>query len=202
MAGTKLIEQLRQEINHYLGIPYYSNTQKLAKGNVYVGKGNWQEIRSISSDYKFLKKNNIGIDCSGLICHLLNFYLNSKLDVRKTSADMLTSHPISQQINSLDQVQTGDLIRLDGGKHVLFIVERVGDTIHYVHSSDRTKIRGVHLGTITIIDPRKNLNQQVWSDQTLSGQPYSSLFNPADGDGVFRLKFLTSLPPTPDTSRD
>jgi len=202
MVRAKLIENLRQEINHYIGIPYFSNTQKLARDNLFVGKGHWQEIRTVSSDYNFLKKNHIGIDCSGLVCHLLNFYFNSNLDVRKTSASMLTSPPISEKVNSTTTIQTGDLIRLDSGRHIIFIIEKIGNIINYVHSSDRTKIRGVHLGTITITKPEQTLEHQSWSDQTLANLPYSSLFNPSNGDGIFRLKRSTFPPTAPDTLGD
>lgn len=141
MAGSKLTK-LQQEINHYLGIPYFSNTRHLKKGNVYVGKGTWSEIKSISSDYNYLKKNGIGIDCSGLVCHLLNFYFHTRLDVRKTSADMLTSPLLSQPISNLNEIQTGDLIRQKDGRHVVFIIKKKGSFLLCVESSRQG--RGVH----------------------------------------------------------
>ncbi len=136
MVGTKL-KNLEEEAKHYLGIPYFSNTKKLAKDNLYVGKSNWQEIKSISIDYKNLKKNHIGIDCSGLACQLLNSCLGTSLDVRKTSANMLTSSPLATPISNYPQIQPGDLIRQENGHHVIIIIRKNKNTLHCVESSLR-----------------------------------------------------------------
>ncbi len=166
MVRTKL-EDLRQEILKYIGVPYHINIPKLiSKENVLVGKGNAKEIAlktieianqnnikllelSPQQIYNLQKKNNIGIDCSGLVCHLLNFYFGTKLDVRKTSADMLTSTPLSQKINFSD-IKTADLIRQKNGHHVLFVIEKIGNKVIYVDSS-RNK-RGVRYGEFEIND--------------------------------------------------
>lgn len=168
MARTKL-EDLRSEILKYIGIPYYTNRpKKISSEAVNVGKGNAKEIAlktielanknnlkilDLSSQqiYNFQKKNKIGIDCSGLVCHLLNFYFNSKLNVRHTSADMLTSLPLSQKIDFQD-LKTADLIRQKNGHHVLFVIEKIGDKIIYVDSS--LKGRGVRYGEFNITDKK------------------------------------------------
>lgn len=194
MVGNKLTE-LKLEIDKYLGVPYFSNTHHLPKDNVYVGKGTAHEIAletieianknniklidfSNQQIYNFQKKHHLGIDCSGLACHLLNVYLSTNFDVRKTSADMLTSPPISKP--STD-IQTGDLIRVDSGKHVIFIVEKIDNIISYVHNSEKTKIHGVHYGTVTS-------DFKTWSDVLLNDRPYSTLFHPSKGDGIFKIK--------------
>lgn len=146
MAGTKL-KKLKAEIDHYLGIPYFTNSQKLAKDNLYVGKADWQEIKSFSSDYKILKKNHIGIDCSGLAVRLLNFFFDLNLDVRKTSADNLTSPPLTVSIDP-KLAQTGDLIRQKNGHHVIFIIEKKDHLLFCVDSSRQG--RGVRYSTIPI----------------------------------------------------
>lgn len=190
MAGN----ELKQEIEKYLGVPYFSNTRHHPKDNVWVGKGTAKEIALETIDlankknikllylssqqiYNFQKKHGLGIDCSGLVCILLNTCFGTNLDVRKTSADMLTSSPISKPSS---RPQPGDLIRIDGGKHVMLIVETTNDMIIYVHSSEKTKIRGVHYGTVSS-------NLKNWSDSTLTDKPYSTIFNPKNGDGVFRV---------------
>ena len=166
MVRTKL-EELRQEVLKYIGIPYHKNIPKIISlDNSLLGKGNAKEIAlktielanknnlkildlSPQQIYNFQKKNKIGIDCSGLACHLLNFYFNTKLDVRRTSADMLTSSPLSQKIN-LKDIQTADLIRQKDGHHLLFIIEKIGDKVIYVDSS--LKGRGVRYGEFEITD--------------------------------------------------
>ncbi len=176
MAGTKLT-QLKAEINHWLGIPY-----------LYSGKGHWKDIKLISDDYNYLKKHKIGIDCSGLAYHLLNFYCllilnqplsklvtgtNNQSDVRHLSADLLTSAPNAIAINDYSSIQTADLIRTKNGHHVLFVVEKKDGFIHCVDSSRQG--RGVRLSTL--------------SPSQLSAT-----------NGVYRLSALTtSLPSTPDT---
>ena len=166
MARIKL-EELRSEILKYIGLPYHTNKPKLiSTDNVLVGKGNAKEIAlktiEIANDlnikllnlsskqiYNLQKKNKIGIDCSGLACHLLNFYFETDLDVRKTSADMLTSNPLSRRIDVHD-IQTADLIRQKNGHHLLFVIEKIGDKVIYVDSSFQG--RGVHYGEFEITD--------------------------------------------------
>jgi hypothetical protein len=166
MVGDKLT-LLKAEIQKYLGLPYFTNKGKYKNfgANAFVGKGTVKEIALETIDlanrqniklldlsalqiYKFQKKNHLGIDCSGLACHLLNLYFDTKLDPRRTSADMLTSSPLSQKI---DDPTTGDLVRQKDGKHLLFIVEKIGDTINYVDSS--LTGRGVRAGSFSLHDP-------------------------------------------------
>jgi len=166
MVRTKL-DSLRQEILKYIGLPYHTNIPKIiSRDNVLVGKGNAKEIAlktielanlnnlkildlSPQQIYNFQKKNKIGIDCSGLVCHLLNFYFDTKLNVRRTSADMLTSAPLSQPIE-IKNLKTADLIRQKKGHHVLFVIEKIGDKVIYVDSSRIG--RGVHYGEFDITD--------------------------------------------------
>lgn len=165
MAGDKLI-LLKIELQKYLGIPYFTNKGKFKNSgsNVFVGKGSAKEIAletvalanaqniklldlSTAQIYNFQKKNHLGIDCSGLACHLLNFYFETNLDPRKTSADMLTSAPLSTHI---EKPMTGDLVRQKNGKHLLFVIETIGDTVHYIDSS--LEGRGVRLGSFSLTD--------------------------------------------------
>jgi len=166
MAGIKL-EELRTEILKYIGIPYHKNIPKIiSPDNVLLGKGNASEIAlktieiANNSDIKIMdlspqqiynlqKKNKIGIDCSGLTCHLLNFYFDTSLDVRKTSSDMLTSHPSSKRID-VHEIKTADLIRQKNGRHLLFVIEKIGNKVIFVDSS--LSGRGVHYGEFDISD--------------------------------------------------
>lgn len=186
MVGTKL-NLLLLEIQKYVGLPYFTNSGRykmLSSNNTLVGKGNAKEIAlqtieyankenikltSLNSQqiYFFQKKHHLGIDCSGLACQLLNFYFSLKLDPRKTSAHQLTSPPLSSAIKLVD-IRTGDLIRQKNGHHVLFIINRVGDTINYIDSSRNG--RGVNTSSFSLSKPNIEI------------------------EGVFRLISLQSIP--------
>lgn len=168
MVRTKL-EDLRQEILNYIGIPYHTNVPKvLSKDNVVVGKGSAKEIALKTIEfankkniklidltpqqiYNLQKKNKIGIDCSGLACHLLNFFFDKNIDVRRTSANMLTSPPLSRRIDVHD-IQSADLVRQKKGHHVLFVIEKINNTVIYVDSSRLG--RGVRYGEFEIDDQK------------------------------------------------
>lgn len=166
MVRTKL-DLLRLEILKYIGLPYFINIPKIiSPENALVGKGNAKEIALKTIEYandeniklidltprqlyNFQKKHHLGIDCSGLICQLLNFYFETNLNVRRTSADMLTSSPLSKKIDPKD-IQTADLIRQKNGHHALFVIEKINDKIIYVDSSRSG--RGVHYGEFDLGD--------------------------------------------------
>lgn len=180
MVRIELITKLQQEINKYIGIPYWKNTikdGKIIKSGFMGGKGSAKEIAlktvelanlqkikllnlSEKQIYNFQKKNKIGIDCSGLVSQLIIFYgslLNKKIDLNpyKTSADMLTSHPLAKKITN-SNIQTGDLIRQKNGHHVLFIIQKNGNIVDYVDSSREG--RGVKYGQADITN--KNFDNQ------------------------------------------
>jgi hypothetical protein len=176
MVGPKLTIKLKQETDHYLNLPYMINILregKVIKERFMGGKGNWKDIQketkrlakiekinlnklSPKNLYNFQKKHKIGIDCSGLTTQLLIFYGNLvgkkiNLNPRKTSADMLTSPPLSQKINDYDLIQPGDIIRQNKGHHVLFILNKKGKIIDYIESSFED--RGVKYGQADLSDP-------------------------------------------------
>lgn len=225
MAWVKLEKLLSQEINHYLGIPYAKNHWKngiLIKEAAFGGKGTWREIdyatlcagekyqvntNSLSPKklHNFQKKHHIGIDCSGLVYHLLNFIDISlgnsgilykvtspnkdrgQYGVRSLSADSLTKPHNSYPVSDYSHVQIGDIIRHHRGTHILLIINKKANRLHYVHSSLGTLISGVHTGYIEITNPKKPLSQQSWSDITKENQKYHQLFKPKTGDGIYRL---------------
>ncbi len=193
---------------------------KITKEGFMGGKGNWHQINQATKEllsklphkppsseiYNLQKKNHIGIDCSGLAYNLLNFLsletkqksieekvvgTGGKFGIRRVSSNLLTSPANSIPVTSYQNIQPGDLIRLEKGRHVIVILKKVGNTINYIHSSNKTLIRGVHLGTIKIINPKATLEHQHWIETTKDNQPYSSLFNSQNGDGIFRLKCLS-----------
>ena len=161
--------QLKEEIEHYIGLPYSKNVLKngkIIKEQFLGGKGNCRQIATETirlaqkqnvdlvkltnkEFYNFQKKNHLGIDCSGLACQLLNFYFKTDLNPRRTSADMLTSSPISKEIKP-NEIKTGDLVRQKNGGHVLFIIKKQGNIINYVDSS--ISGRGVRYGKADLTD--------------------------------------------------
>lgn len=163
MVRNKL--ELKQEIEHYIGLPYSKNilkNGKIIKEQFLGGKGNSRQIATETirlaqkqnldltkltdqEFYNFQKKNHLGIDCSGLAVQLLNFYFGTELNPRKLSANMLTSAPISKEITDQNDLQTSDLVRQKDGHHVLFIIEKQDNIITYVDSSREG--RGVKYGT-------------------------------------------------------
>ncbi|MFA6518536.1 MAG: hypothetical protein WCV93_02665 [Candidatus Shapirobacteria bacterium] len=225
MARTKLEKLLTEEVNHYLGIPYAKNYWKnnlLIKEAILGGKGTWPEIdyattcagekyqvdiTSLSPKelYNFQKKHKIGIDCSGLVYHLLDFIdknigangilfkvvsvnpNHGKYGVRSLSADSLTNSINSYPITNYSHVQLGDLIRHHQGKHTLLITGQKNNRLNYVHSSLTTLVSGVHTGYIKIIDPQKPLFYQDWTDVTKNHQKYQELSDSKAGDGIYRL---------------
>ncbi|MBU3935329.1 hypothetical protein KJ909_01520 [Patescibacteria group bacterium] len=174
MDRIKLEKSLVGEISHYRNLPYFINTPQnpLQKLSVQVGKGNWRQIQKYTASlakkqkvkltpqntYAFQKKNKIGLDCSALAYHLLDFlyqkkhhrsikpYLigtNGKTGPRRLSANLLTSPPNAIVTKN---PQPGNLIRQKNGHHLLFIYKVSPDKIYYVHSSRQS--RGVKLGNI------------------------------------------------------
>jgi hypothetical protein len=155
--------KLDLEIQKYLGLPYFINAGRhkvVSTNNALVGKGSAREIALQTIEfanqqnvklldlnskqiYNFQKKNHLGIDCSGLVCHLLNL----KYDVRKTSANMLTSKPISRQVKKLEPL---DLIRQKNGHHVLLVLSIDQNLITYIHSAAST--HGVVIETKRLSD--------------------------------------------------
>ena len=215
MVRNELINELKKNILHYIGLPYWKNKLidgQIVKAGIFGGKGTCEQIAAKTIElaqkqninllkstpqqiYNFQKKNKLGIDCSGLTSNLLNLILkleevNFQINPYKTSAAMLTSPEFSEKIENINQIQTGDMIRMDSGKHILFVIEKIDNIISFVQSSQKTFTRGVHYGHIEIVYPKKSLQYQLWSDKTKDDKKYSTLFNPKNSDGVFRLKQL------------
>lgn len=213
MVRTQL-NHLFDEILKYLGIPYFANfgQRVISSNNALVGKGTAQEIalqtivfaKKEKVDltkldntrlFNFQKKHHLGIDCSGLVFNLLSV-ITDKMDnlvgtegktgVRRLSANLLTSLPNAHPI-SLDQVKPTDLIRADGGKHVMLVIKVEKNRIDYIHSSQFTVVNGVHLGSIFIKNKKLPLEKQEFTDITKDGLNFSSNFDSQKGDGFYRL---------------
>lgn len=227
MVRSKLEDNIRSEIRHYLNIPYWIDQWKgdiLIKQGPFSGKGHWKEIQyatqcaadfeavnfkklSHKDIYRLRHRHHIGIDCSGLVYHLLNrldqlyghpgilykvFGPQKSIGVRHVSADYLTNPINAIPITNYQNIRLGDLIRIDSGRHVIFIINYTKNIITYVHSSHKTTISGVHLGKITITNPQLPLTFQQWSDTTKDKNAYNTFFDSQKGDGIFRPSFLST----------
>lgn len=208
--------------------PYWINNFKKLKYGPGGGKGLPEEIVKQVEDRAradkinletlsekeiigFMKKNRVGIDCSGFVFWLLNALdlekggngiadniPNSKgrfIKIR-ASSKMLTDERVSFFIKEINNIQPGDMIRLKGGHHLAIVVdiEKDKDTnikkIVYAHSSSAfyTVISGVHKESIIIKDVEKSLQEQDWHEQTPDKSNYALQLHPQDGDGVKRLR--------------
>lgn len=160
-------------------------TIKLSKEqNFNLDKASVEEIR------QFMKRNRLGIDCSGFAYRTLNYLVQETTGknleafglphVGRTNVSRLTSDEFSIPIENFANSQAGDIIRLNSGGdilHALVILDTENGIITYAHSSSVTNPDGVH------------------TDQIKGGNFTDDLkdfsYNTEDGDGIRRLKALT-----------
>lgn len=163
----------------------------------------------------FLKRNRIGIDCSGLVFNLLDALdkegggngladdipgAKGKFLIR-ASVKMLTNNKVSVPVKVIKEIKMGDMIRLGGRTHIVVITaikkEKTGKIkeIIYAHSSPRTKVSGVHKARIKIKEEAAGLEKQDWLEKTRRGENYGQkYFRPEKGDGIRRLKIWLNWP--------
>ena len=167
---------------------------------------------SASQIRTFMKKNRIGLDCSGLAFNLLDVLdkerggnglvddipgARGKFLVR-ANVRMLTERRVAGIIPKVADLKVGDMIKLHSRrriKHILVVVEIKRDRkskieeIIYAHSSPGTKISGVHKGKIVVGDENLGLEAQDWQEKTKKGENYGKAnFCPRNGDGIRKLK--------------
>lgn len=185
--------------------PYFINIGGFLKKPVLAGKGTIEEIQNTTEEMikgkdlnaqeilDFMHENGIGIDCSGLVYQIYDFWIQSKEKgrlqdflpqvpfyklrkflSRKTKpqnsigADEFTSEPFSQKID-LKDIEPGDLIRTKSGKHVLFVTEvethenENPKRIKFVQSARLYNRDGIRYGEI-FLNEDKSLNTAKWED--------------------------------------
>lgn len=219
--------------NSYTEIPYYINESGFLVSPVSAGKGspdeiehkiaqkikNNNEIKNPSDAYELLKTHCLGIDCSGLVYQIYDFWLKNeakgnladyliKIPVWKlrkfisrkfkpqssVSADELTSEPFAKKID-INEIKSGDLIRTQGGKHVLFIykIDYEADKpkkIYYVESTKFYEKNGLVRGYIEFED-EINLASAKWTDEGKTNEEnhtYKGFRVIMNDNGVFRPK--------------
>lgn len=153
---------------------------------------------SVSQIRKFMVKRHIGIDCSGFVVHILDHWLLSigkkhiwkyikfpkqslyrKIatflrPVENISADILTNDQNSSNIESLNNIKVGDLIRskgLEDGFHIMLIskVRKEKAKLTEFEYIQATRFyddqHGVRKGNVKITNPQGILSQQRWGDE-------------------------------------
>jgi len=157
----------------------------------------------------FMVRKRIGVDCSGLAFALLDALDKEKggngifddipgcqgKTLCRANVCMLTDDNVVTPIERVNDVQVGDMIRLDGGKHaavVISVTRELGAVkeIEYAHSSQKTSlIKGIHSDKIEIVNSDLTLSNQTWLEKTSDGENYGIKYCLATkGDGIFRLK--------------
>ncbi|MFZ5366439.1 MAG: hypothetical protein ACOZBZ_04110 [Patescibacteria group bacterium] len=235
ITSSKAIDKLLFQYTHLpifkkqVKCPYWMDKIKKKIWGPYGGKGSPQELvratlevgakkkinlaKLTSQQIRvFMKKNRIGLDCSGLAFKLLNTLDKEKggngLEddipgvkgkfLLRANVMMLTNDEVSLPIKKLRDLAVGDLIRLGEGKHLAVIVEiKRGSKgqikeIVYAHSSPGTVPDGVHKARILIKDGNYGLEAQKWLERTKKGENYGQkFFKPEKGDGIRRLRIWT-----------
>lgn len=163
------------------------------------------QLQDEQSIHKLAKRYRIGIDCSGLVYRYLDYIISTgakrtsikPMDrlfsggINKTNAARLTSLEYCIPIMDLKAVQTGDMIRMMGGKHVAVVIYKKGNNIYYLHSSSKTEIKGVHIARFTIVDEAKSLVYQKWEETGEKGESFTELYLHSQGtNGIYRLKIF------------
>lgn len=154
-------------------------------------KATVEEIRD------FMKKNNLGIDCSGFAYRLLD-HLSQKLhskslidfnlpNVGRTNAAILTSDKFSKPIQKAREVKPGDLINMTSTiwpDHCLAVLSNDKGIITYAHSVGESNPDGVHTAKIKVTNPNGNIENQNWEEK------FTDLNFTGKNTGVRRLKFI------------
>jgi hypothetical protein len=150
----------------------------------------------------FMINHGIGVDCSGFVYNILNYYLiktkKVNLDniilrypgiigkverfllqknrIRRSSAATLTSNLNTIKILKVKDMKPGDMLRLTHsdwkGKHIGIIIEVNKQDIIYAMTSQYTKTQGARFGKILILDKDKGLESQKWLELTKTGKNY------------------------------
>jgi hypothetical protein len=171
------------------------------QGRVFIGKGSPEEmVTAIHQNQD--RGRQIGIDCSGFVCHIIDSTQPVTSVIRHPSSTLLYRlrfllrpienisvrvliHPINAvPVTDVSQIQPWDLIHM-GERHVMIVYCRDSNTIRYAHAS-RAK-QEVVVGKIAISAPTSSLGEQTWSED-FSLKDYEKY----PGSGVVRLRRVTS----------
>lgn len=239
-------KEVKNLINHYFNLkingktvktPYHINVKHVrAELRSLVGKGSPQEIeaevnifaklrnfnlqKANSKEIRtFMQQEGIGIDCSGLVAHILDTWLKAEnkgnlknnlsfpklpflkritisiRPIENINANLLTNKANTIPIE-LKEVQIGDLIRLKGikkGDHIAIITEVSDKEIKYIHSTKHYgDENGIKEGIIKIKDKNTNLEEQEWLEKDKNNICWTlkQYLKEKEDNGLRRLKFF------------
>ncbi len=242
----KLPKEVTELIDNYFNLningkkvktPYHINVKHIRAGlRSLVGKGTPQEIEEEVNIFaklrnfnlkkatkdeirQFMQKEGIGIDCSGLVTHILNTWLKSekmenlessinfpklslfkKIIVKLRPIENIGANLLTNQENStpvkVENAQIGDLIRLKGikqGHHIAIITNVSEKEIQYVHSTRHYgQDNGIRRGEIQILDKNKGLEHQNWLEKDEKGVCWTlkQYMKEKEDNGLRRPKFF------------
>ncbi len=217
--------------------PYHINVKHArAELRSLVGKGTPQEIEeevnifaklrnfnlkktSENEIREFMQKEGIGVDCSGLVAHILDTWVKSEKKgnlrtnvvfpkmsflkriiialrpIENINADLLTNKFNSIPVE-LENVQIGDLIRLKGierGHHIAIITNVNEKEIEYIHSTKHYgQDNGIKRGKIKIVNKKKDLEHQKWLEKDKDGVCWTlkQFLKEKNDNGIRRPKFF------------
>mgnify|MGYP001559844356 CR=1 FL=1 len=182
-----------------INIPYQGDRRKYGKSDPKTLISDIKQIAkeqnfnleraSIGEIRKFMEDNQLGLDCSGFVYHILDFLLNQigkggmqQIGFPKpssTNANLLTSEKFTIPVRKFEDLQAGDIIKLDSQDtipHTLIILNVQDRVASYAHSSKLTEVKGVHQDKII--------------NGTLPDELSVYSYNVKAGDGIRRLKVL------------
>ena len=156
--------------------------------NFDLKKASTEEIR------EFMKKNNLGLDCSGFVYRMLDFLVQEVKGkslteagfehVGLTNVAILTDNIHSAKIG-LKDIKPGDMIKTNSTgdiDHLLIVIDRKKNQLTYAHSSRETTPSGVHLSGAKLVHSPDG----IIFEEDLGNIAY----NINAGDGPRRLKAL------------
>lgn len=224
--------------NTVVQCPYFKNTKGIRAGlRVQLGKGSIDEIteevttkakihsvklEALSADdiREFMKKEGIGIDCSGFIAQIFftldpnalkkiaarSFFKSpwraiiSRLrPIENISVKVLTSAQHSTKLKNWNEVKPGDIIRTRKGDHALLVTQTTRNDhsglkeIHYAHSTGfYESTNGVRNGKILIVYPQEALSDQEWTETDNQGvnHTYQGFLDDDGTNGIYRINYL------------
>lgn len=165
----------------------------------------------------YLVACGIGVDCSGFVSHILGDITKEKLGkplpsclrfpgfrgrltskmrpIENISARLLTNPLNTAQVNDLNKLKPGDLIRVLDGSHILIITEvglnkdRKVNYFEYAHSSCRYGAEsGARTGYCVIKNPTGLLADQQWFDNYPKSIIEEMIADGNDDSRMVRLK--------------
>ncbi len=145
---------------------------------------------SVEEIQNFMRKNRLGIDCSGfayrVLNHLVQIVKGKPLTafgfdhVGRTNVDKLASDEFTTIVDDVSKIRSGDILKVNSQlkpPHCLVVVSIDEKGITCIHSTKHNTPDGVNMG--------------IFKELASWGNSQGIKYNPQAGDGVRRLRCLT-----------